>query len=172
MSDVVVLTCPSCGGKLQITADIDRFACAYCGTEQIVKRGDGIVSLAPVVAGLKRVQAGVDKTAAELAISRLTAEIKELEGHLAREANSNWSCASYLLVFAFMLLLIPGFYMLIGKFEFNLNTLFLCGGGLIFAIIGIAIVTQPYNTDKARSIKLEIDRKTLELKRNRSIASK
>jgi DNA-directed RNA polymerase subunit RPC12/RpoP len=79
MSDFVTLTCPSCGGKLQITKDIDRFACGHCGSEHVVKRAGGIVALAPVVEGLAKVQAGTDKTAAELAIVRLTQEIAALE---------------------------------------------------------------------------------------------
>jgi predicted RNA-binding Zn-ribbon protein involved in translation (DUF1610 family) len=36
MSDFVTLTCPNCGGKLQITPDINRFACTHCGNEHIV----------------------------------------------------------------------------------------------------------------------------------------
>lgn len=82
MADFVALTCPSCGGKLQITSDIDLFACAYCGSELKVKRGGGIVSLAPVVQGLERVQAGVDRTASELAIVRLRSEIAGLEAEI------------------------------------------------------------------------------------------
>ncbi|MFH1486657.1 MAG: hypothetical protein ABIH46_11345 [Chloroflexota bacterium] len=78
MSDFVTLTCPSCGGKLQITDDIDRFACAHCGTEHVVRRGGGLVSLAPVVEGIQQVRMGVDKTASELAIHRLEKEMPEL----------------------------------------------------------------------------------------------
>jgi hypothetical protein len=76
MPDFITLSCPTCGGKLQITPDIDRFACLYCGAEHIVRRGSGVISLAPVVEGLRQVQTGVDKTAAELAIVRLTQEIE------------------------------------------------------------------------------------------------
>jgi predicted RNA-binding Zn-ribbon protein involved in translation (DUF1610 family) len=79
MSDYVTLSCPSCGGKLEITSDIDRFACAHCGTEYIVRRGGGLISLAPVTEEIRRVRTGVDKTASELAIARLTSEIAELE---------------------------------------------------------------------------------------------
>jgi hypothetical protein len=82
--DFVTLSCPSCGGKLQITADIERFACAFCGNEHIVKRGGGIITLSPVVEGLKNVQTGVDKTASELAIQRLTREIAELERYYSQ----------------------------------------------------------------------------------------
>ena len=78
MPDFVTLTCPSCGGRLQITNDIERFACAHCGREHIVKRSGGIVSLAPVVDALKKVEAGVDRTASELAIARLEQELQQL----------------------------------------------------------------------------------------------
>ncbi|MBX3056700.1 MAG: hypothetical protein KF770_09535 [Anaerolineae bacterium] len=78
MTDFVTLTCPSCGGQLQITNDIDRFACGHCGTEHLVRRGGGIVTLAPIVEGIKKVQVGTDKMAAELAIVRLEKEINQL----------------------------------------------------------------------------------------------
>jgi hypothetical protein len=76
MSDFITLSCPSCNGKLQITEDIDRFACIHCGNEHVVKRGGGIVTLKPV---LERVSKGVDNTASELAIVRLDKEISILE---------------------------------------------------------------------------------------------
>jgi ribosomal protein S27AE len=74
----VTLTCPSCGGKLEITPEIDRFACGHCGNEHIVRRGGGIISIVPVVEGLREVRAGVDRTASELAIIRLKQELAEL----------------------------------------------------------------------------------------------
>jgi primosomal protein N' len=85
MSDFVTLTCPSCGGKLEITNDIDRFACAHCGAEHVVRRGGGLVSLAPVVNEIRRVGVGVDKTASELAIRRLTNELAELENNKKKD---------------------------------------------------------------------------------------
>jgi hypothetical protein len=75
VADFISLTCPSCGGKLQITNDIERFACGHCGNEHIVRRGGGIISLSPVIEQLTSVKAGVDKTASELAIQRLNDEI-------------------------------------------------------------------------------------------------
>lgn len=73
-----MLSCRSCGGRLEITEDVDRFACAYCGTEQIVNRSGGIVTLQIVSDKLDRMTVGIDKTAAELAITRLSSELKEL----------------------------------------------------------------------------------------------
>ena len=78
MEDFVTLTCPNCGGKLEITNDIERFACAFCGQEHIVKRGGGIISLKPIANDVRGIKIGVDKTAAELAIVRLTKEINRL----------------------------------------------------------------------------------------------
>jgi hypothetical protein len=78
MPDFVTLSCPSCGGKLQITNNIERFACGYCGNEHVVRRGGGIISLIPVAEDIKGIKTGVDKTAAELAIIRLDKEINEL----------------------------------------------------------------------------------------------
>ena len=78
MPEFVSLTWPSCGGKLQIGNDVDRFACSYCGSEHVVKRSGGIVSLAPVIEEIRSVKNGVDKTASELAIKRLQEEQNNL----------------------------------------------------------------------------------------------
>ena len=62
MADLVTLSCPSCGGPLEIASGIDRFACAHCGNEHMVKRGGGVVTLAPVIERLEGIRRGVDKT--------------------------------------------------------------------------------------------------------------
>lgn len=58
---------------------MDQFACGYCGTEQIVRRQGGTVSLKMVTEAISRVQTGTDRTAAELAIRRLTEELAALD---------------------------------------------------------------------------------------------
>lgn len=95
-SSTITLSCPSCGGKLQITKSINRFACGYCGNEHIVHRESGIVYLEPIAedihhirAGVDNIRGGVDKTAAELAIARLTKELKELEAELKAAEKRN-----------------------------------------------------------------------------------
>jgi Fe2+ transport system protein B len=84
MSDFITLSCPVCTGQLQITEDLERFACAYCGTEHIVRRTPGTVSLQPLVQGIEKVQKGVDRTAYELAISRLEREIAAIDKQISK----------------------------------------------------------------------------------------
>jgi len=105
MADFFALTCPNCGGKLQITNDIERFSCGHCGVEHIVKRGGGIVSIAPIVNGIKRMQTGIDKTAAELSLVRLAKEIEDLKLQketLLKKYRSKAITVSKLFVISFM----------------------------------------------------------------------
>lgn len=85
MVDFVTLACPTCGGKLEITEDVERFACGYCGYEHLVQRRGGIVTLRAVSEELAQIRSGTDRTASELAIQRLQKEIRELEQETARQ---------------------------------------------------------------------------------------
>lgn len=75
----ISLSCASCGSNLEVTADIDRFACGYCGASQVVQRVGGTISLKLVTDAIRLVQAGTDRTAAELALKRLNDELQDLE---------------------------------------------------------------------------------------------
>lgn len=95
---ITTLTCPSCGGKLQISDKINRFACGYCGNEQIVHRESGIVYLEPIAEDVRHIRSsvegmrgGVDKTAAELAIVRLTKELDSLQSELSIASKKKWT---------------------------------------------------------------------------------
>jgi predicted RNA-binding Zn-ribbon protein involved in translation (DUF1610 family) len=90
-SDFITLSCPNCGGKLNITSDIDRFACQFCGHEHIVRRSGGIIALEPVVrmmgqinesinlvgSGINRISGSAERQASEAAINRIKQEILE-----------------------------------------------------------------------------------------------
>lgn len=83
--DFVALTCPSCGGKLQVANHVERFACAHCGTEFIVERYGGVINLEKVVQGINQVkekvenvQTGVDKVNDELLRIRAEQHIRDL----------------------------------------------------------------------------------------------
>ena len=78
MVDTMRLTCPTCGAKLEVTEDMERFACLHCGNEMLVIRRGGAASIEPVVRELERVRDGAVRTASELAIERLDRELIEL----------------------------------------------------------------------------------------------
>ncbi len=71
MRDMITLACPSCGGNLRVTEEIDRFACPYCSREHLVERSSGHVTLVPMVKQLDRIGTGVDRQSSEMAIRRL-----------------------------------------------------------------------------------------------------
>lgn len=102
--DFITLSCQSCGGKLEVFEDMERFACAYCGTEMMVLRRGGTVALKMVEAAIQKVQVGTDKTAAELAISRYQSEASELRKNLALDEERNspgcgYGCAALFVIF-------------------------------------------------------------------------
>lgn len=72
---VISLKCPSCGAKLQVSDDMDQFACVYCGSELTALRRGGTVSLKLITEAIAKVQVGTDKMAAELALVRLQKEL-------------------------------------------------------------------------------------------------
>lgn len=80
---IVNLKCLNCGGVLEIDVDMERFACGYCGSQQMVQRRGGTVALRPVVDAVARIQVGTDKTAAELALVRLGQELAQAQARLA-----------------------------------------------------------------------------------------
>ncbi len=73
------LSCPSCGAHLKVGDSVDTFACSYCGANVKVEHGGGIVSLHLLTDEVRGVRVGTDRTAAELAIVRLTKELATLE---------------------------------------------------------------------------------------------
>lgn len=156
--DFITLSCPACGGKLQITKDIDRFACAHCGQEHLVRREGGIVYLAPLVEGIQRIQTGVDKTAAELAVVRLTKEIGEIENRFRTisayplndlQAPSFWEKS---------LPILSSIVLLIGFFS-------LSGAGLFLILLAIAglVTAGVLNTKRTRAIQAQRDEMLTEL---------
>lgn len=74
----VNLNCANCGAKLDVYDDMERFACGFCGTEMIVQRRGGTVTIKAVTEAIQKVQIGTDKTAAELALARLSRNLVQL----------------------------------------------------------------------------------------------
>lgn len=80
---ILSLSCANCSAPLEIDGETERFTCAYCGSAQILERKGGTVSLRKVESAINAVQRGTDRTAAELAIPRLTREREEVVGERA-----------------------------------------------------------------------------------------
>jgi DNA-directed RNA polymerase subunit RPC12/RpoP len=181
MADFVTLSCPSCGGKLEITDDVERFACAHCGREHIVKRSGGIVSLSPVVDAIRQVGIGVDKTAAELAIVRLKTEISELqrqklallEAHPRPVRNVNW------------LIVIPVVFLLvmcsIATSQSNTTNLVIFFSGIAIVIFVVWRLSVVHHREtvyweetigaELKSINNQIAEKNVELQYNQKVVS-
>lgn len=167
MTDFVTLTCLSCGGKLQVTNDIERFACSYCGTEHVVRRSGGLVSLAPVIESLGKVQTGVDKTASELAIRRLREDIKGLKSKLERiELQQGNKTASGIFI---------AFLGVVSLFvQYLVQYLFSGLGFLVFGLLCIAIgvwmaVSGRKKSDEERKLAQAIKEKQSQLNQHESI---
>lgn len=96
MSDFITLACPSCGGSLRLTSDIDRFACKYCGREHILRKqvtpgGQVLIDAVPVVKHLAKMTRNMDRYASELAIRRLRGEREELKDRIAERRRALWN---------------------------------------------------------------------------------
>lgn len=145
MPDFITLSCPSCGNKLQITSDIDRFACSACGNEHVVNRSGGIVTLKPIIESIAKVQVGVDKTASELAIVRLNKEITEIEERISVKNKSRPTLQTtkfppiFLWVFG-ILFIGAAIALIISVALFDSNEIV---GGVFFLIIAIMVLAIP-----------------------------
>jgi len=71
-NDFVPLTCPSCGGKLEVGPDIHRLTCLNCGTTHDVLRDNPIPVLRPIIAQINRVGERLD---AETQVRAETAQV-------------------------------------------------------------------------------------------------
>jgi hypothetical protein len=136
MSAIVKLACVSCGAALEIGPDLDQLACGYCGTSQMVKRSGGAISLAPLVEGIRRVERGVDRTAAELAIKRLEGElgsIRRQEADLARryQRARSWRAVGVLLLILGGVGLVGGIAVPGGTSALGTSFFFLFAGGVV-----------------------------------------
>jgi hypothetical protein len=167
MADFVTLSCPSCGGKLQITNDLDRFACGYCGQEHLVRRSGGVVSLAPVVEGLKQVQAGVDKTASELAIRRLREDIGQLQDQV-EEASAP---SVFRTVPGCLAITIPVGALLLFAVAAKIDWLILLSALLIGGTIVYSLLAGRQDRQTRIALQGEIERKEEELAKHEKLVS-
>lgn len=38
MNDFIAMSCPSCGGQLQVRKDMQKYFCMYCGSELVLRQ--------------------------------------------------------------------------------------------------------------------------------------
>jgi hypothetical protein len=79
MLGITKLTCPTCGGKIELEEDNDRVICLYCGNQLQVERKDGEIAIRPFVQAVKTMQGSMDRAASEMAINRIKSEIITLQ---------------------------------------------------------------------------------------------
>jgi len=112
MGDTFVkLNCANCGAKLDIYGDMDRFACAFCGTEMIVQRRGGTVALKTVMDAIQKVQLSSDRTASELALVRLDKDLAnaraayvDLEEKMSGKGSTRGCLVMILVIFGLLVL--------------------------------------------------------------------
>ncbi|KQZ43890.1 hypothetical protein [Duganella sp. Root1480D1] len=75
---IISLKCVQCGAGLEVKPEIDDFACGYCGVQQHVERGGGVVSLRRMEETLDDVKIGTNRAASEFALRRLHADLNAI----------------------------------------------------------------------------------------------
>ena len=186
----VRLTCNGCGADLDISEDIDRFACSYCGTQHLVERKGGIVTLKSLLDKVGKVHLETTKAAAELAIVRLEKEIAKLneEKTTVLQATQEMSPAAKNFITGVVIVVGVGFlalwayagmcavivaFFLLSLVAAPLGNLF---GGLAFVVdlIGGKALREKWEKERRDNISridTEIDIRRQELERNRRIVS-
>jgi hypothetical protein len=82
MDKAIAMGCPNCGAGLEITSDLETFACAYCGSTIKVTRHGGTVSLTQLEQAINGIKSSTDRIAAELALKRLGGELGEVTSEI------------------------------------------------------------------------------------------
>jgi DNA-directed RNA polymerase subunit M/transcription elongation factor TFIIS len=172
MLDVTILTCPSCGGKLETTQDVDRFVCAHCGTEQIVRRDEDAIASASVSLELAEVKAQLDRATSELAAGQLEEEIEALrkEGTDFDGAQGHaigWCIAGFAGFTGLVIFLLTA-----SPLATTTNLILLAASAI--TCLGIALISgyvaKEYRK-KNRQVDETINKKRAELKHHRKIVS-
>ncbi len=169
MTDYISLTCPTCSAKLKVTNHMNNFACGHCGSEHIIKREGGVISLVPLVESKKGANDGGDITESELAIPRLEKEIKQFEGVIS-EMREKLQTEDYIEIsmgFSFYTVLIGALTNAIIR-NWDLSTTLGVGiGSFLLAFVVLVDVTKR----KEAKPKKEIDIRKQELEKHIKILS-
>lgn len=172
MLDVTTLTCPSCGGKLKVTQDADRFVCTHCGTEQIVRRGDDTIALASTSQELAEAREELDRKTSQLAIVRLEEEIEELRKDVAQADGAHGHAIGWCIIGVVGLVALVILLLTASPLATATNLVLLIAGAI--TCLGIALISsyiaKEYSEKNNRLYKT-ISEKRAELKHHRKIVS-
>ena len=180
MPELLTLTCPTCGAKLKVTDQIHLLLCRNCGNEHMVIRDHGTMYLAPLAQDVRQIRVGVDKTAAELAVVRLTKEVAELNEQLSSvhaQSLNNWGERSIMENAAWIFAAITGIFALSARGQ-DANGMAVAFGIICVALLALFFYKNAKRTHAAGDAKeAEIERitdtlwdKTASLAKNRAIA--
>ncbi len=81
--EVIAMKCPNCGAALEVTPDLETFACAYCGSAIKVARRGGTISLVRMVQAIGSIKTSTERIAAEMALKRLKHELAGVKAEIA-----------------------------------------------------------------------------------------
>lgn len=172
MLDVTALTCPSCGGKLKVTQDADRFVCIHCGTEQIVRRDDDAIALASTSQELAEVKEELGKKTSELAIGRLEEEIEALRKDVAQVDGAHGHAIAWCIIGVVGLVALVILLLTASPLATTKNLVLLIAGAI--TCLGIALISgyiaKEYSK-KNNQLYKTISEKRTELKHHRKIVS-
>lgn len=76
---MIKLSCGSCGAKLNLTDDVNRFFCTYCGSEWLVEKGDGYATLKAVEEKLDKIETNTGSTARDTEVLADEVRLKKIE---------------------------------------------------------------------------------------------
>ena len=79
MMDMQKLECRGCGATLVVEPDAETLECRYCGAAHVIQREGDTVSLRRVEASVAAIRDSSQQVATELAIARLTRELREAD---------------------------------------------------------------------------------------------
>lgn len=180
MPDLITLTCPTCGARLKVTDQIHLLHCRNCGNEHMVVRNAESIYLAPIAQDVRGIRVGVDKTAAELAMTRLSKEMEALEmrrQHIERQAANSIIPPDFWEKFfarsSGIALLIGVVSLIVSQYGFA----FAVGGFFVVVLIGYFVFseTRLNRADRNKTATLaqlnsEINIKREQYRKNRAIA--
>ena len=163
MSDFITLSCPSCGARLQVNKEKGTYTCEYCGVDHLIRpENQVVVTQNSDPEEMKSIKKVMDKTNSEMAIKRLSEEIKEIDQKIAevkaKNTEKSAGCVVFVIFFIGLFGLLAGIISLF-QGETEPFTSGLCVG-LPLLLIGSFLLKSNSDNNKIKEAEklYEIDR--------------